>query len=462
MTRAVGRTSIVAFAAVGLMLSLAGWTASYFFRSAPSTADDPRAHWQKAHEAIAVREFPEAAAHLLHCLQSWPFNAAAHFLMARTCRRAGQLRKWKIHLDRAEILGWPQKQIDLERQLRRAQVGNVWDVEGPLLDLLNTHAPEEVITPEEVIILEALVGGFMENDRLIDVIALTTTWSNRYPADWLPLIYRGNAELRLYGKSSEAAKDFERVLELKPNDPEAHLALAHVLTDKGQFQDALPHYQFCLRSHPDDPTEALFGLATCQYSMGDTQEARARLAQLFAKKKDYPPASFLQAKVELAEGRQEEALKWLQKADALSPDESDVTNALLQVCRQLNRQQDVARYRRRLEKIHAWDDKLDRLLTEVKTQPDDPEIRFQLGMICLERSRDQEASHWFQGILRKDSYHLPTLNVLADYYQKKGKPKMADYYRRKAEKGSGMAKSKSREQYAPKTSETPQNSAKRK
>jgi tetratricopeptide (TPR) repeat protein len=349
------------------------------------------------------------------------------------------LSKWKIHLDRAEILRWPKQQIDLERQLRRAQVGDVWDVEEPLIQLLNTKPPEEGI------ILEALVPGFMKNDRLIDVMALTTTWSKQYPTDWLPLIYRGNAQLRLYGKSNKAAKDFERVLELKPNDPDAHLALALVLTHQGEVKDALPHYQFCLASQPDDPTEALFGLASCQYSMGQTEEARASLVQLFAKNKDHPAGCFLQGKVELAEGRQEEALKWLQKADALSPDESDVTNVLLHVCRQLDRQQDVARYSRRLDEIHLRDDKLSYLLTEVKTQPNDPEIRFQLGMICLERGHDQEASHWFQSILWKDSNHLPTLNVLANYYQKKGKPKMADYYRGKAEKASGIAKSKSPE-----------------
>src|SRR5262249_27345040 len=48
--------------------------------------------------------------------------------------------------------------------------------------------------------------------------------------------------------------------------------------------------------------------------------------------------------------------------------------------------------------------------------------------------RDQEASHWFQGILYKDPNHLPTLNALADYYAKKGKSRMAGYYRRKADK----------------------------
>jgi Flp pilus assembly protein TadD len=49
--------------------------------------------------------------------------------------------------------------------------------------------------------------------------------------------------LRLNGKASDALKDFERVLELKPDHPEAHFSLAIVLTDQGEFQKAVPHFQ---------------------------------------------------------------------------------------------------------------------------------------------------------------------------------------------------------------------------
>jgi tetratricopeptide (TPR) repeat protein len=434
-----GWPTIVGVAAAALILVVAGLAARHFFRSPPAV-DEAQAHWQEAQELIAAREFPQATEHLAQCLEAWPYNGEANFLMARTWRRAGNPGNSKIYLDRAEILRWPKKQIELERQLRRAQVGDVWDVEDHLMELLNTQPPEEVI------ILEALVAGLMEADRLIDAIAVTTTWADRYPEDWLALILRGNAKLRLYGKSGDAAKDFRRVLELKPNDPDAHLALALVLNNQGDFREAMPHFQTYLASQPNDPTEALFGLANCQFSLGYTDDARASLEQLFARNKDHPMGCFLQAKVESADGRDEEALKWLEKADRLAPDESDVTSALLQVCRQLGRKEDVARYEERLKKIRVRDDQLDRLLTLAKTKPDDPEVRYPLGMICLSRGRDQEASHWFQGILYKNPNHLATLTTLADYYQKKGNARMAAHYRRKANIASGKALAKPPEQ----------------
>ena len=67
----------------------------------------------------------------------------------------------------------------------------------------------------------------------------------------------------------------------------------------------------------------------------------------------------------------------------------------------------------------------------------DAERRFRLAMVCLKLGREQEAAHWFQGVLWKDPNHLPTLNAISDYYRSKGNRKMADLYRRKAEKVSG-------------------------
>jgi len=426
---------------VAIIILLIALTAHYFFPSSPP-ANEAQFHWQQAQEAIADREFTQAVSHLAKCLESWPYNAEARFLMARTCRRSGDLSQWKVHLAWAEALRWPKDQITLERQLRRAQVGDIWEVEDTLFNLLNTQPPEEVI------ILESLVNGFIENDRLLDVVALTTTWINRFPKDWLPLVYRGNAQLRLYGKPAEAVQDFQRVLEFKPDHPEAHLALALVLANDGQFKEAIPHYQFYLERRPQDPTEALFGLASCQYSIGKTDQAREALDKLLAQTKNNPGAMFLQAKIELAEGRLPEALDWLKKADALSPFQADITNALVHVCGQLSLKDEMSFYKQRLDDIKKRDEVLDRLVSESKTKPDDPEIRFELATTCLKYGRDEEASHWFQGILRKNPNHLPTLKALAEYYEKKGNKKLASHYRRKVENPGGSGKAKA-------TSESP-------
>lgn len=414
---------------IGLVLILAGLTARNFLSPTPR-ANEAEADWLAAHEAIGVREYPQALAHITNCLERWPFNAELHYLAARTCRRAGDLNTAQAHLARAAVLRWPQPQINLEAQLLRAQAGDVWDVETPLLARLNTGPPEEVI------ILEALVNGLMVNDRLDDVLVLTSTWIDSFPEDWLPRIYRGNARLRINGKTEEAIQDFQRVLELRPDNPESHLALAIVLANSGEFDKALPHFQACINSQAED-ARVLFGLAFCQYSLGRNQEARLALSQLFAQNKDHSAGTFLQAKIELAEESPELAFQWLKKADALAPGHMDITHALMQVCRQLGQTQEADKYQRLLEEIRARDAELDKLATAVKSRPEDAALRFRLGMACLKLGRDEEASHWFQGILWKNPRHLPTLNALTQYYESKGNPKMADHYRRKADLAAG-------------------------
>src|SRR5262245_31875998 len=58
-------------------------------------------YWDEAHKAMEEREFGLAQQHLAKCLEAWPLNAEAHFLMARTCRREHgpfYLAAWQQHL----------------------------------------------------------------------------------------------------------------------------------------------------------------------------------------------------------------------------------------------------------------------------------------------------------------------------------------------------------------------------
>jgi Flp pilus assembly protein TadD len=418
-------------AAGATVLLLAGLTARLFFR--PSSAQtDAQSHLRQGEQALVSRDYPEALARLTHCLEGCPFNGEANFLLARTYRIGGQKTDAQRHLIQAAILHWPKVQIELESQLQRAQVGDIWQVEDSLLKQVNQHPPEEVF------ILEALVSGLLANDRLVDVLVITTAWVNLFPEDWLPRIYRGNARLRLNANVDEAIQDFQRVLELKPDNPESHLSLAIILTKEGDLENALPHFQTSVSRQPKDK-RGLFGLANCQYTLGKSSEARATLTRLFATGQEDAAAYLLQAKIELAEGCPEKALPWLQKADALAPKEGEVINSLMLVCGQLGQTEQADKYRRLLDEVNARDAELHKLATAYMDRPWDADLRFQLGEACLKYGRNDEASHWFQGILWKDPDHLPTLNVLSAYYQSIGNQKMADHYRRRAEKVSGQA-----------------------
>jgi len=433
----VGRNGVLTLASGAIVVLLAGLTAGHFIHSpkAPSDADP---HLRLAKEALTSRNYPEALAQLTSCLETCPFNGEAHFLMARANRIGGQIADAQRHLNRAALLNWAKAQIDLELQLQRAQVGDLWQVEDSLLKRLNERPPEEVV------ILEALVNGLLENDRLVDVLHISSVWINRFPKDWLPRVYRGNARLRLQIQIEEAIQDFQWVLDLKPDDPESHLSLAIIRTREGDHEKALPHFQACVDRDPKDK-RALFGLGNCYYTLGRMEEARATLARLFATGQEDAAAYLVQGKIEMSEGRPKEALPWLKKADNLAPKEVDVINSLMLVLDQLSQKEEAAKYRQLLEKINARDAELRKLEMAVIDHPLDTELRFQMGMACLKYGRNDEAAHWFQSILWKDPNHLPTLNALVGYYDSIGNRKLADHYRRKVEKAGGLPQTKTPE-----------------
>src|SRR5713101_364 len=87
---------------------------------------DATSQWQAAHQAIRQRDINRAHKLLASCLEAWPLNAEAHFLAARTCRRAQDFTGWQSHLMAADRLQWPHRDIELELQLYQAQTGNVW------------------------------------------------------------------------------------------------------------------------------------------------------------------------------------------------------------------------------------------------------------------------------------------------------------------------------------------------
>ncbi len=135
---------------------------------------------------------------------------------------------------------------------------------------------------------------------------------------------------RLPGRRDEAIAEFERTIELSPYYPEAHNNLALILsTQPGRLPDVLAHYEAALRARPDYP------------------EAHANLADLLAKSPDRLPEAmahyqealrlrpaFVAVHCRLAfllsrlPGKQDEALAHYAEALRLAPDFIDAHNGL--------------------------------------------------------------------------------------------------------------------------------------
>jgi tetratricopeptide (TPR) repeat protein len=389
-----------------LALLAMGAAAGVWWLTRPKTPPDPL---QPARAALVAHDFDAARSHLRGVLEKWPLDAEAHFLLARASRRADDLAGWKDHLHAAEALQWPTAEIERERLYGKVQAGDVWDAEAKLAPELAAGGDEAVVA------VEALVKGFLTNFCLDDVLEYTQGWVDRHPADWLPHFLRGRAYFSAR-RPARAVEEFRRVLDLNPNHPPSRLELAGALLIEAQFQPAREQYELFLASQPSS-TDALYGLAYCQFKLAQPEAARATLERLFAIDPKHPAGCYIRAQLEM-QADPATALVWLRKAERRAPHETDITYALIQVLSQLGHKEEADKYRHQLETLRAHLARLDGLRQAVRKTPNRTEPRFEAGKLCVALGRNSEAASWLHSVLRLDPNHSGARAALGELQER--------------------------------------------
>jgi tetratricopeptide (TPR) repeat protein len=390
-------------------------------------------HWKQAQEALADSDFLTAREHLEECQAAWPTSAETSFLLARTCRRAGDFDAAREHLLQAGDLGWSKEQLDLEYLLVSAQQGLFeGDLERTLERFLETRQH-----PEEVLIFEALAKGYLHTYRLFEARSLLTAWIVAHPDHWQPRMWRATVLERLGKAEFDAARaDYETVLELRPQHFEARLRLARVLLGIGQdHAGTARHFELYLAEHPSDP-EALNGLARCRRALGQLDDARTLLERLVAANNRYGPGLVTFALLESDQENHEQALFWLRKAEEVGPNELDTVHHLAIVLRRLHKEAEAEEYEQKFRRLEADLRELDKATKRVATNPRDVSARHTAGVILIKVGKEQEGVRWLESALRQDPRHKPTHQALAEYYEGSKDPQLrslAAAHRRQAQ-----------------------------
>ena len=95
--------------------------------------------------------------------------------------------------------------------------------------------------------------------------------------------------LRIAGRYSESAAEFERLLELDPDSAQAHNDYALVLRRQGDFESAKTHYERALALAPDS-AEVHNNYGVLLYRLGDTFNARRHYEQAIQLNSEYADA----------------------------------------------------------------------------------------------------------------------------------------------------------------------------
>jgi tetratricopeptide (TPR) repeat protein len=388
-----------------------------------------RNHLNAAEFDLARHHYESAYHHALAAAEFWPRRGDVRLLAARTCRRAERPDEAKPHLDAARAELGETDDVRLEQQLIPVQKGEATEfVETALRQRANAD------TDHRELILEALAAGQLSTFRIDLAKTTLDAWLKEQHDDARPYYWRGVAQEQMAGYMEDAAiADYRRAVELDPGYDEARQRLGKLLLKKKFVDEARTHYEELVRRRPDS-TEALVGLARARLAQGETDAGQDLLDR--ALKIDPNNVDGLRERGMLAysAGRAEEALPLLRKACELDPQEPYSNNALMECLFKLGREKEAHEQKAKYDRLAERQARVLKLKGELQQRPHDAKLLHELGALHLEAGRAdyEQTGLWFlQQALRAEPGRPETLKVLADYFDRKGRPEIAAQLRRK-------------------------------
>ncbi|MBI3890052.1 MAG: tetratricopeptide repeat protein [Candidatus Wallbacteria bacterium] len=135
-------------------------------------------------------------------------------------------------------------------------------------------------------------------------------------------IYNFATELIIEGHFPQAVTYFEKLVELTPEDADAHLMLANAMSDCERFEDAERAYGKA-REKGSDVAEVDYRLGELQYNRGDHAAAIRYLNRALEKQPDHPDAQRSLAHIFAVGGEYEKAIAAYQAVLKLDEDDSE-------------------------------------------------------------------------------------------------------------------------------------------
>jgi len=129
------------------------------------------------------------------------------------------------------------------------------------------------INPHNAALQQASAKAMLEDGRYQEAYEHFAKMLELFPRNENSLVNYGLLAARL-GHPDVAVESWQKAIQVDPNQPNPHLYLAEIFDQRGDFADAVPHWQEYLRtatSWPDDPAAGLQQQASAAVQLGDDQ-----------------------------------------------------------------------------------------------------------------------------------------------------------------------------------------------
>jgi tetratricopeptide (TPR) repeat protein len=240
--------------------------------------------------------------------------------------------------------------------------------------------------------------GFLTWQQSRTYSNLETLWRTTIERNPNSLLAHNNYGVMLSdrGQFDEAITHFEKVLDMQPDDPDGHDNFGNALLKKGNADGAIFHYQEALKSAPYR-ADVHFNFANALVQQGKSSEAVAHFQKACELKPDYVEAFNNAGSLLLKAGQINEAIVCWEKAIQIRPNLALPHNNIgYALCR-----------------LGKMDEGIRHLQRAVEIEPSSVDARNNLAVALLQAGRTDEAILQLQKILEIQPQNSAALHNMA-------------------------------------------------
>jgi tetratricopeptide (TPR) repeat protein len=349
-------------------------------------------------------------------------SAEAHYLWARVELAADRPGEALAAIERARSLGYPGSQLDRLALAIRGRIDRNGDVEPLLRAALQESAgPQPEVT-------EALARIYLMRYEFVQAAGAIARWKRDAPSDPRPYLYQNEIDQRLGVPAAVLIANDREALRRDPELGPARLDLADRLCTAGDHAQAAIEYRLYF-SQGHDNVEGHLGAGRNELALGNIEAAIGHFDRGLALNPHDPDALSERAGIDLRRRDPAAALRRLQVACQVDPQNWEIH---YRYSRALHALGDLAAAESELtvsQRLQAEHRQFQGILERLAIHPRDPDSRHAAVSWLLAHAREDEGLRLAEQLFRDHPGHRATHQLLADYYERRGRPGLANYHR---------------------------------
>ena len=371
---------------------------------------------------LAARRYDEARGLVQRWIRERPRSAEAQYFRAWLGLVDQQPNEAVEGLAQASRLGFDPALLRPLSAICQARAGQIREAEPVLREAFDQEREPRTEVARE------LARIYLATYRLPQAAKPIERWRTLAPEDPQPYLASNEVASRSGTEPTIQIRNYQAALERDPNLDKARLGLAEQLTRARRFDEAEEQFRAYLARKPGD-TSALIGLGRNALQNGDLDGAAKYFEEALRIDPRQPDALKELAQNDMRFGRFGPACRRLELLTRIEPYDHEIRYSYAQALKLAGDPVRARTENQLAARLRDEHEAIVRLRSKILKDPNDRDARFQVARWMFEHGQPREGLKWADEILRLDPNHVPTNQLLADYYEKQGNAGRANFHR---------------------------------